>query len=50
MDNVDMVYILLVLSTLVVLYFLLLVAGRRRKKQIHYAVLSITVSILIANI
>lgn len=49
MDNVDMVYVLLVLSTLVVLYFLLLVAERKRKKQIHYAVLSITISILIWN-
>lgn len=50
MDNVDIVYILLVLSTLVVLYFLLLVAKRKHKKQIHYAVLSITVSILIWNV
>ncbi len=50
MDNVNIVNILLVLSTLVVLYFLLLVAKRKRKKQIHYAVLSITISILIWNI
>ncbi|MEL7565742.1 MAG: diguanylate cyclase [Dehalobacterium sp.] len=50
MDNIDIVYILLVLSTLVVLYFLLLIAKRKQKKQIHYAVLSITLSILIWNI
>ncbi|WP_227017010.1 diguanylate cyclase [Sinanaerobacter chloroacetimidivorans] len=50
MDNVDMVYTLLILSTLVVLYFLLLVAQRKQKKQIHYAVLSITISILIWNV
>jgi diguanylate cyclase (GGDEF)-like protein len=50
LDNVDMVYMLLVLSTSVVLYFLLLVAKRKRKKQIHYAVLSITISILIWNV
>lgn len=49
MDNVDIVYIGLVLSTLVVLYFLLLVAKRKSKKQIHYAVLSITGSILLWN-
>ncbi len=50
MDNVDMVSVLLVISTLVVLYFLLLVAKRKHKKQIHYAVLCITISILIWNI
>lgn len=50
MDNVDMIYILLILSTLLVLYFLFLVARRRHKKQIHYAVLSITGSILIWNL
>ncbi|MBN7772274.1 diguanylate cyclase [Clostridium aminobutyricum] len=41
---------LLILSTLVVLYFLLLVAKRTPKKQIHYAVLSITASILLWNV
>ncbi|WP_282433875.1 diguanylate cyclase [Desulfitobacterium sp. LBE] len=41
---------LLVLSTLVILYFLLLIAKRTRKKQIHYAVLSMTASILLWNI
>ena len=50
MDNVDIVYILLVLSTSLVLYFLLLVAKKKRKKQIHYSVLSIATSILIWNI
>lgn len=50
MDNVDLVYVLLVLSTLVVLYFLLLVAKRKRKKQIHYSVLSIAISVLIWNV
>ncbi len=50
MDNVDIVHILLILSTLVVLYFLFLVAKRKQKKQIHYAVLSISISILIWNI
>ncbi len=50
MDNVDIVYVLLILSTLVVLYFLLLVAGRKHKKQIHYAVLSIMASIFIWNV
>ncbi|MEL7608233.1 MAG: diguanylate cyclase [Bacillota bacterium] len=41
---------LLILSTLVVLYFLFLVAKRKQKKQIHYAVLSITISIFIWNV
>lgn len=50
LDNVDMISILLVASTAVVLYFLLLVAKRKHKKQIHYAVLCITVSILIWNV
>lgn len=50
LDNVDIVYILLILSTLVVLYFLLAVAGRKTKKQIHYAVLSMTASIFLWNI
>ncbi|MEL7622688.1 MAG: diguanylate cyclase [Clostridiales bacterium] len=50
MDNVDIVYILLILSTLVVLYFLLAVAGRKTKKQIHHAVLSMTASIFLWNI
>ena len=50
MDNVDIVYIGLILSTIVVLYFLLFVAKRKSKKQIHYAVLSITGSILLWNV
>ena len=50
MGNVDSVYILLVLSVLIVLFFLLLVAKRKHKKQIHYAVLCITVSILLWNL
>lgn len=50
MDNVDIVNLLLVLSTLVILYFLLLVAKKTPKKQIHYAVLSIISSILLWNI
>ncbi len=50
MDNVDMVYVLLVLSTLVVFYFLFLVVKRKHKKQIHYAVSGITISLLIWNI
>lgn len=50
MDNVNIVYILLILSIVIVLYFLLLVAKIRQKKQIHYAVLSMTASILIWNI
>lgn len=50
MDNVDIVYLLLILSTLVILYFLLTVAGRKTKKQIHHAVLSMTASIFIWNI
>lgn len=50
MDNVDIVNILLVLSTLVILYFLLLVAKRTQKKQIHYAVLSMTASIFLWNV
>ncbi len=50
MDNVDIIYVLLVLSTLVVLYFLLAVAGRKTKKQIHHAVLSMTASIFLWNI
>ncbi len=45
-----MVYLLLVLSTSVVLYFLVLVAKKKQKKQIHYAVLCITISILIWNV
>lgn len=49
MDNVDIVYIGLILSTLIVLYFLMFVAKRKSKKQIHYAVLSITGSILVWN-
>ena len=50
LDNVDLVYLLLVLSTLVVLYFLVLVAKKNQKKQIHYSVLCITISILIWNV
>lgn len=50
LDNIDIVKILLVLSTLVVLYFLMLVAKRKTKKQIHYAVLCIAASILLWNI
>ncbi|WP_347488685.1 diguanylate cyclase [Desulfoscipio sp. XC116] len=50
MDNVDIINLLLVLSTLVILYFLLLVAKRTSKKQIHYAVLSITASMLLWNV
>lgn len=50
MDNVDIINLLLVLSTLVILYFLLLVAKKKPKKQIHYAVLSITASILLWNV
>ncbi|WP_242833491.1 histidine kinase N-terminal 7TM domain-containing protein [Desulfosporosinus youngiae] len=49
MDNVSIINMLLVLSTLVILYFLLLIAKRTRKKQIHYAVLSMTASILLWN-
>ncbi|SHK61921.1 diguanylate cyclase [Desulforamulus aeronauticus] len=50
MDNVDIINMLLVLSTLVILCFLLLVAKRTPKKQIHYAVLSMTASILLWNV
>lgn len=50
MDNVNIINMLLVLSTLVVLYFLLVVAKRTPKKQIHYAVLSMTASILLWNV
>jgi len=50
LDNVDVVYILLVLSTLIVLYFFMLVANRKHKKQIHCAVLCVTGSILLWNI
>ena len=50
MDNVNIINMLLVLSTLVILYFLLLVAKKTPKKQIHYAVLSLTASILLWNI
>ena len=49
MDNVDIIYLLLILSTLVMLYFLLLVQKRKHKKQIHYAVLGITISVFIWN-
>ena len=49
MDNVDVVYILLVLSTLVVLYFFMMVANHKHKKQIHCAVLWVTGSILLWN-
>lgn len=49
MDNVDVVYILLVLSTLVVLYFFMMVANRKHKKQIHCSVLWVTGSILMWN-
>jgi len=45
----DTIYILLVISTLVLLYFGLLIAKNSKKKQIHYAVLGITISILIWN-
>ncbi|WP_242834097.1 histidine kinase N-terminal 7TM domain-containing diguanylate cyclase [Desulfitobacterium hafniense] len=50
LDNVSIINMLLVLSTLVILYFWLLIAKRTRKKQIHYAVLSMTTSILLWNI
>lgn len=50
MDNVDIINMLLVLSTLVILYFLLIVAKKKPKKQIHYAVLSVTASILLWNV
>ena len=49
MDNVDIIYLLLILSTFVMLYFLLLVQKRKHKKQIHYAVLGITLSVLLWN-
>lgn len=50
MDNVNIINMLLFFSTLVVLYFLLLVAKRTPKKQIHYAVLGMTASILLWNV
>jgi len=50
LDNVNIVEVLLVLSILVVLYFLVLVAKRKQKKQIHYAILGVTGSILLWNV
>lgn len=50
MENLDVVYLLLVLSTLVVLTLGLLILKNPKKKQIHYAVLGLTVSIFIWNI
>ncbi len=49
MGKFDIVYVLLAFSTFMVLYFGLLIAKKRKKEQIHYAVLSITISILIWN-
>ena len=50
MDNVNIINLLLALSTLLILYFLLLVAKRTPKRQIHYAVLGMAASTLLWNI
>lgn len=50
MKNLNLLAILLLVSILVVLFFLLLIVQNRRKKQLHYAVLGITVSLLVWNL
>ncbi len=50
MGKYDILYILLIVSTLLVLFFSLSVLGRDNKKQIHYAVLGSTASVVIWDV